>query len=328
MRLSKALSLAFCLISLAACGGGGGGGGGGADTTSPAVSVSAPSAGARVSGTTTVTASATDNVGVSKVEFYANDTLQSSDSSAPYSFDWNTFLVTDGSYTLNAIAYDSAGNSATSANVTVTVGNDTTLPSVSITSPANSATVSGTVNITAAASDNISVTKVEFYVNDALQGTDNTFPYSFSWNTLPLATGSYTLTARAYDTATNVQQSAGVAVTVPISTAISTVVSGTTAVGTVSVYGLAAPDAYGLEFLVAVPVGASIASVTRSGIYAGSTGGTSPGVDPNAIIYASSNVGAGEVMTINFADVPSDATAASFGISLTAVFDGGGVLIQ
>ena len=323
----KLFSLLLCLISLAACGGGGGGGSSSdSDTTSPAVSITAPASGATVIGSTTVTASASDNVGVARVEFYANETLQSSDNSAPYSFDWNTLLLTDGPYILKAVAYDAAGNSAPSSNVTVTVAHDTTLPSVSITSPANGDTVSGTVSIAASASDNTAISKVEFFVNDVLQGTDITAPYSHSWNTVSLARGSYTLTAKAYDTANNVQQSAGVVVTVPISTSMSTVLSGTTAVGTVTVYGIAVPDAYGFDFTVTMPPGARIASVASSGSYA--TTGITFNSGPDAVTHANSNVGAGEIMVVNFADVPASATAASFGISLSAVFDGAGVQIQ
>lgn len=326
MRLYKSFSLLLCLISLAACGGGGGGGSSSdSDTTSPAVSITAPASGATVIGSTTVTASASDNVGVARVEFYANETLQSSDSSAPYSFDWNTLLLTDGPYILKALAYDAAGNSAPSSNVTVTVAHDTILPSVSIISPANG-TVSGTVNIAASASDNTAISKVEFFVNDVLQGTDSTAPYSHSWNTTVLVRGNYTLTAKAYDTANNVQQSAGVVVTVPISTSMSTVLSGTTAVGTVTIYGIAVPDAYGFDFTVTMPPGARIASVASSGSYA--TTGITFNSGPDAVTHANSNVGTGEIMVVNFADVPASATAASFGISLSAVFDGAGVQIQ
>lgn len=204
-------------------------------------------------------------------------------------------------------------------------GVDATVPSVSINSPANNATVSGPTTVTASASDNVGVSKVEFYVNNALQVTDNSAPYSFDWNTLPLAKGSYTLTARAYDAADNVQQSAVVAVTVPVSTSMNTVVSGTTAVGTVTLYGLPVPDAYGLDFLVTMPPGASIDSVASSGSYAAT--GLSFLSGPTAVTHASSNVGSGEIMVINFA-VPAGRPAASFNISLTAVFDGGGVVIQ
>ena len=328
MRLFKVLLLVCCLANFAACGGGGGGEGGssGVDATVPSVSITAPANNATVSGSPTVTASASDNVGVARVEFYANNTLQSTDTAAPYSFDWNTLLVSDGPYTLKAVAYDAAGNSAPSANVTVTVGNDRSLAVVAITSPNSGDTVIGTVNVAATASDNTAVSRVEFFVNGASLGSDTTFPYAFSWNTSTLARGSYTLTARAYDTANNVQQSAGVVVTVPISATMNTVVTGNSAVGTVSIAGLPVVDVYGLNLTLTAPAGANVVSANASGPYAvSSVISQPPGPD---FVLVNSNIGSGEAITFTFADVPDGATAASFGITLTAVFDGAGLPIQ
>jgi hypothetical protein len=187
------------------------------DTTAPTVSISSPAANATVSGTATVAATASDTVGVSKVEFYVNGALKATDTASPYSFSWNTTSLTNGTFTLSAKAYDAAGNVGQSSNVSVTVKNtvsDTTAPTVSISSPAASATVSGTVTVAATASDNVGVSKVEFYVNGALQVSDSASPYTFSWNTAAVTNGSYTLTAKAYDAAGNIGQSTSVPVTV------------------------------------------------------------------------------------------------------------------
>jgi hypothetical protein len=187
------------------------------DTTPPTVSLTAPSSNATVSGTAAITASASDNVGVSKVEFYENGVLLSATNVSPYSYNWNTTSVANGAYSLSAKAYDAAGNVGLSTNVSVTVNNavvDTTKPTVSVTAPASNAAVSGTAPVTVSATDNVGVTKVEFYVNGALQGTDSASPYTFSWNTASVANGSYTLTAKAYDAAGNVGQSASTTVTV------------------------------------------------------------------------------------------------------------------
>jgi hypothetical protein len=91
---------------------------------------------------------------------------------------------------------------------------DTTAPTTSITSPANGASVAGTVNVTASASDNVGVTKVEFWLDGGLQSTDTTSPYAWSWNTSTAANGSHALVSKAYDAATNVGTSATVSVTV------------------------------------------------------------------------------------------------------------------
>jgi hypothetical protein len=99
--------------------------GGGGDTTAPATSITAPTAGAIVSGTTTVSASASDNVGVTKVEFYLDGVLQSTDTTSPYSWSWNTTTASNASHTLTSKAYDAAANVGTSAGVAVTVSNAT-----------------------------------------------------------------------------------------------------------------------------------------------------------------------------------------------------------
>jgi len=91
---------------------------------------------------------------------------------------------------------------------------DTTPPTTSITAPANGATVSGTISVTAAASDNVGVVKVELYVDAALKSTSTSSPYSFSWNTTTVANGAHSLVSKAYDAAGNVGTSATVTVTV------------------------------------------------------------------------------------------------------------------
>ncbi|HKO02468.1 MAG TPA: Ig-like domain-containing protein [Thermoanaerobaculia bacterium] len=102
------------------------GGGGGTDTQAPTVSITAPSGGTTVSGTVAINATASDNIGVAKVEFYVDGTLKSTDTTAPYSYSWNTTTYANSSHTLVAKAYDAANNVGTSANVTVTVSNTTT----------------------------------------------------------------------------------------------------------------------------------------------------------------------------------------------------------
>ena len=93
-------------------------------------------------------------------------------------------------------------------------GGDTTAPTTSITAPANGATVSGTTTVSASASDNVGVTKVEFYLDGALKSTDTTSPYSWSWGTTGTPNGTHSLTSKAYDAALNVGTSAAVSVTV------------------------------------------------------------------------------------------------------------------
>ena len=98
-------------------------GGGGGDTTAPTTSITAPASGATVSGTTTVSASASDNVGVTKVEFYLDGALKSTDTTSPYSWSWDTTATANGAHSLTSKAYDAALNVGTSAAVSVTVSN-------------------------------------------------------------------------------------------------------------------------------------------------------------------------------------------------------------
>lgn len=93
------------------------------DTQAPSVSLTAPQAGATLSGTATVSAKAEDNSGVSKVDFFANGVWIGAANNAPYALAWDTATVADGTYSLVANAYDAAGNVGKSAPVTVTVAN-------------------------------------------------------------------------------------------------------------------------------------------------------------------------------------------------------------
>ena len=361
-------------------------GGGGGDTTPPETAITSPAIGATVSGTTNVTASASDNVGVTRVEFFLDGALQSTDLSSPYAWSWDTTSASNGAHVLTSRAWDAANNSTTSAGLSVDVSNggggsgadvsgwkltqanatyeyvlpagttipaegylviarqatqsafesfwgvtlgpnvtflnsaggmpvingdehytlrnassvvvdgpsaaqpsgaarsvqradpcgatwstvleslanpgsgaalgcgggvkinehsdasgtgnyvyefielhndsasgggDTTAPSVSITAPANSATVSATVNVTAGASDDVGVTKVEFLLDGVLQSTDTTSPYEWSWNTTTAANGAHALVAKAYDAANNTGTSSAVNVTVSNGTPVS-----------------------------------------------------------------------------------------------------------
>ena len=94
------------------------------DTAAPAVSVTAPASGATVSDApVTLSATATDNVGVTGVQFLVdNVTVGAEDSTAPYSATWDIATLT-GTHVVTARARDAAGNTATSAGVTVTVAN-------------------------------------------------------------------------------------------------------------------------------------------------------------------------------------------------------------
>jgi poly(hydroxyalkanoate) depolymerase family esterase len=104
----------------------------------PTVNISAPAGGSNVSGTVTVTATAADDTGVARVEFFVDGELLATDTSAPYSFAWNTAAESNGPHALKAVAFDTAGQSATDddTQVNVTGGVADTIAPVTTVTPA------------------------------------------------------------------------------------------------------------------------------------------------------------------------------------------------
>lgn len=180
----------------------------------PSVAVASPPAGSQVSGLVPVTVDAADNVGVSRVELYVDGQLQETATAAPYLFSWDTGSLAAGSYALSARAYDAAGNLGQSGSVTFTVVKDAGTPSVTLTQPTAGSAVQGTVPLSATASDDTGVARVEFYADGGLVCAGNVAPFGCSWDTAGLAQGPHTLTARAYDTSGNVGYSRAVPVQV------------------------------------------------------------------------------------------------------------------
>lgn len=171
------------------------------DVDAPTVDITTPAGGTSVSNTVNITAAATDNVGVSKVEFFVNGTLKSTDTAAPYAYSWDSKTVANGTVSLMAKSYDVAGNS-NSDTVQVQVANgDTQAPST----PANvSATANAYNKVTvswSASTDNTAVTGYRVTRNGAtlaqvtsgVQYVDNTV--------LPNTTYNYQISA--YDAAGN-----------------------------------------------------------------------------------------------------------------------------
>lgn len=120
---------------------------------------------------------------------------------------------------------------------------DTTPPTVSITAPTSGATLSAVTNVTANAADDVAVSKVEFFVDGMLKNTDTATPYGFSLDPTTLTGGAHTLTAKAYDIASNSTTSAVVSVntaaavvadtTLPVVT-ITNPLNGATVTGTIA----------------------------------------------------------------------------------------------
>jgi hypothetical protein len=93
------------------------------DTAPPSVSLTSPTAGT-VSGTIALTASASDNVGVAGVQFKVDGSNSGTeDTASPYTINLVTTTLANGTHTISAVARDAAGNTTTSAAVSVTVNN-------------------------------------------------------------------------------------------------------------------------------------------------------------------------------------------------------------
>jgi peptidoglycan/xylan/chitin deacetylase (PgdA/CDA1 family) len=84
-----------------------------------------------------------------------------------------------------------------------TSGPDTTAPTVSVTAPADGATVGGTYAVTASAADDRGVARVDFAIDGTVQGSDTTAPFGYSWDTKAYSNGAHFVTATAYDAAGN-----------------------------------------------------------------------------------------------------------------------------
>jgi hypothetical protein len=200
--------------------------------TPPTTAVLVPSNGGAVSGTNATldaSAGASNGVGIAKVQFVLtggsyNKTVLGTGTSTLYGYiyGWNTTSVPSGTYTLQSLATDGAGNSTYSTGISVTV--DNTPPTTAVIIPSNNATVSGTsatLDATASASYGVGISKVQFVLtggsyNKTVIGTATAtlYGYLYGWNTTSVPNGTYTLQSLATDGAGNTTYSAGITIKV------------------------------------------------------------------------------------------------------------------
>ena len=179
------------------------------DTTPPAVSITSPTAGSPLAGTIFLTASASDNVGVTKVGFYINNNLIIEDTAAPYETQIDTGTYSDGAYTLKAVAYDSGQSAESSVSVTFSNNEaDTENPVATISNPTDNPHIwtSGELILEANATDNRGVTKMEFYAGTQLLATQNDDYIGIRLAWFDGHPGDYIFKAKAYDAAGNVNE--------------------------------------------------------------------------------------------------------------------------
>lgn len=175
--------------------------GGGGGNTAPVVSQTSPTAGASFATGASITfsATATDNVSVQRCEFLVDGSLVGTDTTSPYSVALTT--VAAGSHTSQARCFD-AGSPVLSTTTTaiafsVVAGNSP--PTAALTSPTASQNFAAgaAIPLAATATDNGSVIRVDFRIDNVLVGSDTSSPFTFS--ATGVAAGSHTATATAVD---------------------------------------------------------------------------------------------------------------------------------
>jgi hypothetical protein len=189
--------------------------------TPPTVLVTNPLAGATFTIPVAISlgASASDSDGtIIRVEFYDGGTFISSVTNAPYTLSWSN--VTVAVHVLTAQAIDNLGARGTSGPVSITV--QTALPQVALLSPTNGNVfvTPASILVSAVASDaDNSIARVELYSQASTNNSQPSLltsitnpPYNFTWS--GMATGGYSLTARAVDSYGPIVTSAPVAITV------------------------------------------------------------------------------------------------------------------
>ena len=183
-----------------------------ADVTPPTAPAGLTEVSATQTSATVAWASSTDNVTVAGYSVFVDGTPAGSTVNTNFTAGG---LACGSTHTVAVEAVDAAGNHSARAsmNASTSACLDTTPPTVSVTSPAGGATVSGTVPMTATASDDVAVASVEFWVDGTKVATDTSAPYSYSWDTTQVAGGAHTLLVKAVDSSNNTA-SATVGVTV------------------------------------------------------------------------------------------------------------------
>lgn len=164
----------------------------------PSVTISSPTNGSTVSKSVIITANPNGGSGtVAGVQFKIDGVNFGSEvTTSPYSVAWDSTTATNGSHTIMATVRNSLGATASTTS-TVTISNVVTPPSVSLTSPANNSTLSGTVNVVASADGGSgTVAGVQFKIGSTNLGAEvAAAPYSTTWDTTTVADGTYTVSA-------------------------------------------------------------------------------------------------------------------------------------
>jgi len=181
------------------------------DNIPPSGMVTYPYAGQNVNGIIEIQTEVYDNIGISTVQFYINDSLMFIDDENPFEYEWNTLLFSEDEEHIITIIVSDFDNNNFENGLSVTVNNnpfpdnDNIYPYASILNPVSGQTISDTISVTGFAMDNYQVTQVQFLINNEIVSTLNDTPYTFQWNTVELINNSeHVLIMTAEDQAGNI----------------------------------------------------------------------------------------------------------------------------
>ena len=191
------------------------------DTTGPTITVVSPANGATVSGTQTISASATDTSNVDGMTISIDGVSKATSATGSVSYSWNTASgYANGTHSIVITASDaSTNNNSSTSTLSVSVNNsvsDTTAPTLTITSPANNANVTNTSPTTfyATATDNVAVTQVKFFLGATTTAAKctlaspttapSTYTCAITVPSIFFGLGSSTINVQAFDAAGNV----------------------------------------------------------------------------------------------------------------------------
>jgi len=163
----------------------------------PSVTLTSPHEGDYLGGIVSITADAEDDAGIKRVVLFVDYVVTLTDYEAPYQFDYDTAALSDGAHLIKVKVVDLADNYTTTTNITVVV--DNTPPTVSLTSPCDQDTASGTILVEAGASDANGVKRVVLFVDYVVTLTDYEAPYQFDYDTAALSDGAHLIKVKAVD---------------------------------------------------------------------------------------------------------------------------------
>lgn len=310
------------------------------DTTAPTVSISAPASGTKAAKTITLSAQASDNVGVVGVQFKSNNggisNIGAEVTTPPYNVSLNTAQLPNGGYNFFATARDAAGNIGTAALTSISIDNTGPTFSPSIIPASPTPNISLTIN--GYASDPGGLSKIEVYLDGTLQKTCSYASNSGTGGTACTAqvtfssTGSHTYEIRATDVAGNSATTGQLSFTVSASTDTTaptvpalTATGGGYGRGTVTLFSQSTDNVgvVGIQFLIGTSnIGSEVLNQYPSaGSYFQAPGSlnTTQYVDGSYLLYAVARDAAGNTAKSVAVQLKIDNTPPAPSVSVTPV---------